>query len=201
MDAVKAEQTTGGGVEPMTAARDALAAKHFPNQWAAIASAPGKSKARQKYRRDAERAERREVLRRDGHSCADCSCFNRKQPSSYQGTKHKTWCGFMSDFHGYVFVDASDICSDWTPTIVTAGVGFKCDRCKDTGWREPIGPCSDGSYVTSRPCTACDEHWQQEFKARHGYREDQRTVANATAPSPHSAEATTNETASEHQGA
>jgi hypothetical protein len=27
-----------------------------------------------------------------------------------------------------------------------------CKRCSDTGWIEPIGPCSDGSYITSRPC-------------------------------------------------
>lgn len=30
---------------------------------------------------------------------------------------------------------------------------FKCDKCSDTGWREPIGPHSDGSYTTSRPCS------------------------------------------------
>lgn len=31
-----------------------------------------------------------------------------------------------------------------------------CMRCDGTGWLEPIGPCSDGSYVTSRPCGNCD---------------------------------------------
>lgn len=28
-----------------------------------------------------------------------------------------------------------------------------CKRCNDTGWLEPIGPHSDGSYITSRPCS------------------------------------------------
>lgn len=32
----------------------------------------------------------------------------------------------------------------------------KCDRCDGTGWLEPIGPKSDGSYITSRPCPKCD---------------------------------------------
>ena len=30
-----------------------------------------------------------------------------------------------------------------------------CLRCKGTGWLEPIGPCADGSYITSRPCPDC----------------------------------------------
>lgn len=31
-----------------------------------------------------------------------------------------------------------------------------CERCGGTGWLEPIGPKSDGSYITSRPCPKCD---------------------------------------------
>lgn len=31
----------------------------------------------------------------------------------------------------------------------------KCPSCDGTGWHEPIGPCSDGSYITSRPCELC----------------------------------------------
>ena len=30
-----------------------------------------------------------------------------------------------------------------------------CKRCGGTGWLEPIGPKSDGSYITSRPCPGC----------------------------------------------
>jgi len=32
----------------------------------------------------------------------------------------------------------------------------KCDRCAGSGWLDPIGPKSDGSYITSRPCPKCD---------------------------------------------
>lgn len=28
----------------------------------------------------------------------------------------------------------------------------KKDNCDGYGWLEAIGPCSDGSYITSRPC-------------------------------------------------
>lgn len=28
-----------------------------------------------------------------------------------------------------------------------------CKRCNDSGWLEPIGPCADGSYISSRPCS------------------------------------------------
>lgn len=34
-----------------------------------------------------------------------------------------------------------------------------CNRCQGTGWLEPIGPKSDGSYITSRPCPQCDAVW------------------------------------------
>jgi DnaJ-class molecular chaperone len=30
-----------------------------------------------------------------------------------------------------------------------------CPRCNGEGWLEPIGPCADGSYITSRPCPKC----------------------------------------------
>jgi hypothetical protein len=30
-----------------------------------------------------------------------------------------------------------------------------CELCGGTGWVEPIGPKSDGSYITSRPCPRC----------------------------------------------
>jgi hypothetical protein len=31
----------------------------------------------------------------------------------------------------------------------------QCARCKGTGWLDPIGPCDDGSYITSRECSSC----------------------------------------------
>ena len=31
----------------------------------------------------------------------------------------------------------------------------KCDKCDGEGWLDPIGPCSDGSYITMRPCPRC----------------------------------------------
>jgi len=31
-----------------------------------------------------------------------------------------------------------------------------CARCLGSGWLEPIGPKSDGSYITNRPCPNCD---------------------------------------------
>lgn len=36
------------------------------------------------------------------------------------------------------------------------GKKVDCPRCKGEGWLEPIGPCADGSYITSRPCSKCD---------------------------------------------
>lgn len=27
-----------------------------------------------------------------------------------------------------------------------------CPKCYGTSWLDPIGPCIDGSYITSRPC-------------------------------------------------
>ena len=30
------------------------------------------------------------------------------------------------------------------------------ERCGGEGWLEPIGPCADGSYITSRPCPRCN---------------------------------------------
>lgn len=31
-----------------------------------------------------------------------------------------------------------------------------CERCGGMGWLDAIGPKSDGSYITSRPCPRCD---------------------------------------------
>lgn len=32
----------------------------------------------------------------------------------------------------------------------------KCSRCNGEGWLDAIGPKSDGSYITSRPCSTCN---------------------------------------------
>lgn len=34
--------------------------------------------------------------------------------------------------------------------------GQECERCEGSGWLEPIGPCSDDSYITSRECPKCE---------------------------------------------
>lgn len=40
---------------------------------------------------------------------------------------------------------------------------MKCRRCNGTGWLEPIGPCSDGSYITSRRCSCpVGKGWEPE---------------------------------------
>lgn len=42
------------------------------------------------------------------------------------------------------------------PTAPEGNVIEQCSRCDGGGWLEPIGPCVDGSYVTSRPCPECN---------------------------------------------
>lgn len=37
-----------------------------------------------------------------------------------------------------------------------AQIAPACERCGGSGWLEAIGPKSDGSYITSRPCPRCD---------------------------------------------
>jgi hypothetical protein len=32
---------------------------------------------------------------------------------------------------------------------------WRCPRCGGSGWLEPIGPRSDDSYITCRPCPRC----------------------------------------------
>jgi Zn-finger nucleic acid-binding protein len=71
--------------------------------------------------------------------------------------------------------------------------GMKCPRCNGEGWLEPIGPCADGSYITSRPCPKCrgdgaidDQSEWDEFlgAARDAYtaEENARAVINAREP-------------------
>ena len=100
-----------GGVQgvaqtPADPARDALAAKHFPDVWARIAHAPGKSKVRQLYRRRAEHVEAVMQLRAEGKSCASCSSFERKGAA-------RSACLMDSDFRGEVCVSADNLCHRW----------------------------------------------------------------------------------------
>lgn len=55
-----------------------------------------------------------------------------------------------------------------------------CERCNDTGWRDPIGPCADGSYVTSRPCN-CEayDNW-----VRKDYQTSQEMLRKALGKQP-----------------
>jgi hypothetical protein len=36
------------------------------------------------------------------------------------------------------------------------------EDCDGEGWLEPIGPCSDGSYVSSRPCPYDNVYYAHE---------------------------------------
>lgn len=41
----------------------------------------------------------------------------------------------------------------WTEPIACPTCGFrKMESCDGQGWLEAIGPCADGSYITSRRC-------------------------------------------------
>lgn len=33
-------------------------------------------------------------------------------------------------------------------------------KCDGTGWMEAIGPCSDGSYMTSYPCSNDNPYYE-----------------------------------------
>jgi len=33
-------------------------------------------------------------------------------------------------------------------------------KCDGDGWMEAIGPCEDGSYMTSRPCLNDNPHYE-----------------------------------------
>lgn len=43
-----------------------------------------------------------------------------------------------------------------TEALDLLGLSPPCPRCAGSGWLDPIGPCPDGSYITSRPCPDCD---------------------------------------------
>jgi DnaJ-class molecular chaperone len=54
--------------------------------------------------------------------------------------------------------DRCGSCGGWRSLGHARGSACRptCDRCKGQGWLDPIGPKSDGSYITSRPCPNCD---------------------------------------------
>lgn len=44
----------------------------------------------------------------------------------------------------------------WPEVVAKLKEYGSCERCGGTRWLEPIGPKSDGSYITSRPCPRCN---------------------------------------------
>jgi hypothetical protein len=90
--------------------RDALAAKHFPKQWAAVSGKVGASKSRQQLRKAAERADMFLQLKAEGRSCATCVAFNDHPPAS---VSFDAVCDADSDFHGYVGTKADSLCYRW----------------------------------------------------------------------------------------
>jgi hypothetical protein len=91
--------------------RDALAAKHFPDAWARVATAFGKSSARQKLRKAGEQAEKVELLAACGSHCSNCGAYDTRP---IPGMKQSGFCGMDSDFHGYAFVKPNNLCHRWS---------------------------------------------------------------------------------------
>ena len=95
----------------METPRDALAAKHYPKEWAAVANRPGASKKRQQLRQRAEHAEHRVSLQHQGASCASCNGY-REAP---QGIGFAHQCDADSDFYGSAEAKANGLCHRWKP--------------------------------------------------------------------------------------
>lgn len=91
-----------------TSDRDALCHKHFPAEWYAIRDKSGASNKRNRLRKAAEEAEKREHLRKQGACCRNCSSF---------GTVHlrkpETYCKAQSDFWGCILTKPKHLCSLW----------------------------------------------------------------------------------------
>lgn len=83
--------------------RDDLAAYMFPAEWARIATAPGKSRARNNLRKHAENRIVLDALRSAGRSCLSCD-----------GRTHNR-CEMLSDFSGNVSVPMDHLCVHWSP--------------------------------------------------------------------------------------
>ena len=96
----------------METSRDELAAKHFPKEWAAVATKTGASKKRQQFRQRAEHAEIYDFLRSAGASCRSCNGFSRSP--FHAGTTAKYICELDSDFYGSVEAKAGGLCHRWS---------------------------------------------------------------------------------------
>lgn len=92
-----------------TTDRDDLAAKYFPDSWTA-AQEPGKSKKRNQLRNAAENMQKKECLRSQGASCANCSYLGTAQLRG----KTEMICELDSDFHGYSLTKPEHLCHRWT---------------------------------------------------------------------------------------
>ena len=90
--------------------RDALAAKHFPDEWADAKDLLGGSKRLQKLRQRGEYMERTAALRASGASCANCRSFNTRPVF---GLNMKATCDAQSDFYGYVEARPDGLCVRW----------------------------------------------------------------------------------------
>lgn len=89
--------------------RDALAARMFPQRWAAVANQTGERARRTRHnlRRQAETKQELDRLRDAGASCASCTSFARHPD-------HGRICEAGSDFHGYQLAKAEGLCTLWT---------------------------------------------------------------------------------------
>jgi hypothetical protein len=87
--------------------RDALCEKYFPQKWAGIKDAVGKSKARNNLRKAAGYAAKNDKLRAAGASCANCSSFNATGACG-------SYCDRDTDFYGYALTKPDDLCAKWS---------------------------------------------------------------------------------------
>lgn len=99
------------------AARNALAAKYFPQEWAAVVGRDGASKKRQQLRQRAEAEQLLETLRARGACCESCRSFNTKPPF---GVSAKAVCDADSDFHGYTEAVPNGLCIQFSQPVAQA---------------------------------------------------------------------------------
>lgn len=96
------------------AERDALAAKLFPREWAAVAMRLGASKKRNQLRKRAEEKAARDAAIAPhiaaGHCCGNCNEF---EPYPGPGNKDRFICAMDSDFRGYAIARADGLCPLW----------------------------------------------------------------------------------------
>lgn len=94
--------------------RDALAARMFPREWAAVEHKVGASKKRQQLRQRAEQ----EVVWRKVKAELDAkgaTCGNCRHCSPYPMSRNgELSCDLDTDFHGYAIVKPTHVCARWS---------------------------------------------------------------------------------------